>query len=137
MHLESLTPEPAALTPRSFLRPCLLLLLREQPAHGYDLLERLGPFGWTFSASDPGRLYRTLRRLEEEGLIHWYWEGSSDGPNRRVYDITRAGMEELQGSAKGSHRDAAPDPGLAEPLPGVRVSVRRPRAFAGAVGLPR
>jgi PadR family transcriptional regulator PadR len=100
MHLESLTPEPAALTPRSFLRPCLLLLLREAPAHGYDLLERLGPFGWTFSASDPGRLYRTLRRLEEEGLVNSYWEPSPGGPSRRVYDITTAGLEELQGSAK-------------------------------------
>jgi PadR family transcriptional regulator, regulatory protein PadR len=100
MQLESLTPEPAALTPRSFLRPCLLLLLREERAHGYDLLERLGPFGWTFSASDPGRLYRTLRRLEEEGLVHSYWEPSREGPSRRVYDITGAGMEELQGSAK-------------------------------------
>jgi PadR family transcriptional regulator len=99
MHPESITPEPAALTPRSFLRPCLLLLLREQPAHGYDLLERLGPFGWTFSATDPGRLYRALRRLEEEGLVHSYWEPSNEGPSRRVYDLTRAGMEKLQGSA--------------------------------------
>jgi PadR family transcriptional regulator, regulatory protein PadR len=99
MHVESLTPEPAALTPRSFLRPCLLLLLREASAHGYDLLERLGPFGWTFSASDPGRLYRTLRRLEAEGLLDSYWEPSGCGPSRRVYDITTAGLEELQGSA--------------------------------------
>jgi PadR family transcriptional regulator, regulatory protein PadR len=99
MHVESLTPAPAALTPRSFLRPCLLLLLREEPAHGYDLLERLGPFGWTFSASDPGRLYRALRRLEAEGLVDSYREPSGCGPSRRVYDITTAGLEELQGSA--------------------------------------
>ena len=84
--------------PRSFLRPCLLLLLREQPAHGYELLDRLAPLG--FARSDPGGLYRTLRALEEEGLVRSAWERSSGGPDRRIYQLTRAGMEELHSSAK-------------------------------------
>ena len=50
--------------PKNFLRPCLLLLLREQPAHGYELLERLRPLG--FGRDDPGGLYRALRSLEPE-----------------------------------------------------------------------
>lgn len=80
--------------PRNFLRPCVLLLLRESPAHGYDLLERLRAFG--FSGSDPGGLYRTLRALEEEGLVRSGWAASaSGGPDRRVYEIARAGMEHL------------------------------------------
>ena len=40
--------------PKNFLRPCLLLLLREQAAHGYQLLDRLRAFG--FEGSDPGGL---------------------------------------------------------------------------------
>ena len=79
--------------PRNFLRPCVLLLLREQPAHGYDLLERLRPLG--FTRDDPGRLYRALRTLEAEGLVRSAWEGSESGPDRRVYELTRGGMEEL------------------------------------------
>ena len=79
--------------PRNFLRPCILLLLREDPAHGYDLLERLRPFG--FAESDPGGLYRALRKLEDEGLVRSAWEQSSSGPDRRRYELTRAGMEEL------------------------------------------
>lgn len=90
--------EPAAL-PRNFLRPCLLLLLREQPAHGYDLLERLEAFG--FERSDPGGLYRALRQLEQEGLVQSAWEQSSSGPDRRTYELTRSGMEELHSSVKG------------------------------------
>ena len=35
----------AVLEPRNFLQPCLLLLLREQPDHGYDLAVRLGASG--------------------------------------------------------------------------------------------
>lgn len=85
--------------PKNFLRPCLLLLLREQPAHGYELLERLRPFG--FEGSDPGGLYRSLRKLEGEGLVRSAWEASSFGPSRRIYEITRLGMEELHDRAKG------------------------------------
>ena len=69
--------------PRNFLRPCILLLLREEPAHGYDLLERLRPLG--FTRDDPGRLYRALRALEEEKLVRSAWEPSGTGPDRRIY----------------------------------------------------
>jgi len=79
--------------PRSFLRPCLLLLLREQPAHGYELLERLRRLG--FDGPDPGGVYRALRALEDEGRVHSAWEASEAGPDRRIYEITRAGVEHL------------------------------------------
>jgi len=84
--------------PKNFMRPCLLLLLREQPAHGYDLLERLAPFG--FGRDDPGRLYRVLRALEAEGLVHSAWEPSDTGPHRRTYTLTRPGMEALHAAAQ-------------------------------------
>jgi poly-beta-hydroxybutyrate-responsive repressor len=84
--------------PRNFLRPCVLLLLREGPAHGYSLLERLTVFG--FSAGDPGRLYRALRTLEAEGLVRSGWESSAQGPDRRVYELTRTGVEALHAQAQ-------------------------------------
>jgi poly-beta-hydroxybutyrate-responsive repressor len=88
--------EPAL--PKNFLRPCLLLLLREQPAHGYELLERLRSLG--FAGDDPGGLYRSLRALEADRLVRSAWEPSSVGPDRRIYELTRAGMEELHRRAK-------------------------------------
>ncbi|HUR84949.1 MAG TPA: helix-turn-helix transcriptional regulator [Solirubrobacteraceae bacterium] len=84
--------------PKNFLRPCLLLLLREHPAHGYDLLERLRPLG--FGRDDPGRLYRALRALENDGLVRSDWEKSTTGPDRRTYELTRRGIETLHTSAK-------------------------------------
>lgn len=103
--------------PKNFLRTCLLLLLREQPAHGYELLERLQAFG--FDKSDPGGLYRTLRVLEEEGFVHSAWEASSEGPDRRIYEVTRSGAEEL-------HRRAQ---ALAETKEILRVFIGRYEEF--------
>ncbi len=94
MSTEPVTP----VLPKNFLRPCLLLLLREQPAHGYELLERLRPLG--FARDDPGGVYRALRALEADGLVHSAWEPSREGPDRRIYELTRAGMEELHRRAK-------------------------------------
>jgi len=88
----------AQVLPKNFLRPCLLLLLREHHAHGYDLLERLRPLG--FGRDDPGRLYRALRQLESDGLVRSVWEKSTSGPDRRIYELTRLGMETLHVSAK-------------------------------------
>ena len=83
---------------KNFLRPCLLLLLREQPAHGYELLERLTVFG--FGRDDPGGLYRTLRALERDGHVQSAWEPSLTGPDRRMYQLTRLGMEQLHANAQ-------------------------------------
>ena len=44
--------EPLAGLPRNFLRACLLLLIGEQPAHGYDLLEQIPRLG--IPHVDPG-----------------------------------------------------------------------------------
>jgi PadR family transcriptional regulator PadR len=83
--------------PKNFLRPCLLLLLHESPAHGYELRERLRPLG--FSRDDPGRLYRALRSLENAKLVRSVWQSSSGGPDRRTYELTRAGEERLREAA--------------------------------------
>lgn len=79
--------------PRRFLRPCLLLLLREHPDHGYELSERLRPFG--IVDGEPGSLYRTLRCLEREGEVRSEWEPSETGPARRTYRLTERGAAAL------------------------------------------
>lgn len=88
--------------PRNFLRPFLLLLLAEETAHGYDLLDRLTEFD--VPRSDPGGLYRTLRAMEREGLVRSWWETSSAGPARRTYTLTEEGMDWLHAWA-GSLRE--------------------------------
>lgn len=79
--------------PRNFLRPCLLLMIGEAPSYGYDLLERLRAMG--FKQVDPGLLYRTLRAMEQEGLLVSDWMDSEVGPPRRTYELSDEGLDWL------------------------------------------
>jgi poly-beta-hydroxybutyrate-responsive repressor len=78
-----------------FAEPALLLLLRERPAHGYDLLERL-PELTGEQRVEMGNLYRLLRALEEEGLVSSEWDSDSPGPAKRRYAITPTGAQLLE-----------------------------------------
>lgn len=89
---------PDDLRRRSFLRPAILVLLKEHGSHGYELVSRLGDMG--FDVVDFGGLYRVLRVMEEEGLIVSSWGEPERGPARRVYGLTEMGEQHL--------RDAAP-----------------------------
>lgn len=82
--------------PGNYLRAALLLLLREQPDHGYELHLRLGGLG---VETDSGVVYRALRQMERETLVVSAWEASDSGPARRSYELTFDGEEALDGVA--------------------------------------
>ena len=88
----------ASARPGGFLQPCLLLLLLEQPAHGYGLLERLGEFG--LAEADAGGMYRILNRLEDEGFVTSAWETGGSGPARKEYQVSPAGVKLLHSWAQ-------------------------------------
>jgi PadR family transcriptional regulator, regulatory protein PadR len=78
---------------RHFVEPCLLLLLRERPSHGYELAERLRALG--FVEGDAASVYRTLRAMERDGLAQSAWRSSAAGPARRTYQLTPDGCAAL------------------------------------------
>ena len=88
-----------------FAEPALLLLLRERPAHGYDLLERL-PELTGEQRVEMGNLYRLLRALEEEELVSSEWDASSPGPAKRRYAITQTGARLLDQWAEALRRSS-------------------------------
>ncbi|MEP6871315.1 MAG: helix-turn-helix transcriptional regulator [Anaerolineaceae bacterium] len=79
--------------PKNFSRPCLLLLLGESPAHGYELMELMHSFG--FEINDPAAIYKSLRQMEDDGYIHSTWDLPRRGPARRVYELTSDGRDVL------------------------------------------
>jgi PadR family transcriptional regulator PadR len=73
-----------------FVEPSLLLLLRERPLHGYELIERV-PELVGEGRVDVGNLYRLLRSLEAEGLVSSEWSAELPGPAKRTYELTAEG----------------------------------------------
>jgi len=74
-----------------FVEACLLLLLYRDQTHGYDLMEGLKEFGFAENPVDSSVVYRTLRAMEEAGLVTSTWDTTGTGPPRRVYRITAEG----------------------------------------------
>jgi PadR family transcriptional regulator, regulatory protein PadR len=78
-----------------FIVPCILFLLDEKPAHGYELMEKLNSLAFVEMPPDPSMVYRHLRHLEKEGKVKSKLEPGSGGPARKVYSMTADGKEYL------------------------------------------
>ena len=78
-----------------FLEVSLLVLLYDKVGYGYGLIEDLEYCGLSSEKLNLSTLYRTLRKMENEGLVSSLWEESGLGPKRRVYKITQAGKTDL------------------------------------------
>ena len=77
-----------------FGEPALLVLLASRPTHGYELLETLPELSGE-DRVDVGNLYRSLRALEDEGLVASEWSADLPGPTKRTYTLTKEGHEVL------------------------------------------
>jgi len=82
-----------------FIEPALLVLLSEQSAHGYELVDRVAELV-PGERPELGGLYRVLRALEEDGLVTSEWDAAAPGPAKRMYELTPAGRELLRAWAK-------------------------------------
>lgn len=67
---------------RTKARGWVLVLLHDQPSHGYELVARLSGLGCSIP---PSRIYRALRWLEKRQLVDQVWDMAGLGPARRVY----------------------------------------------------
>jgi poly-beta-hydroxybutyrate-responsive repressor len=79
--------------PRHFLYPALLLLLAEEPRHGYRLVDALLRLG--FGPFDRPSVYRALADLEADGLLRSWSASSTAGSTRQVYAVTDDGFDAL------------------------------------------
>jgi DNA-binding PadR family transcriptional regulator len=80
----------ATAAPRHFLYPALLLLLAEEPRHGYRLVDALLRLG--FGPFDRPSVYRALADLERDGLLRSWSAAPTAGSTRQVYAVTDAGV---------------------------------------------
>ena len=79
---------------RGVVGPCILALLSSGPRYGLQLVAELNEVGELLTSQ--GTVYPLLNRLREGGLVTSYWETSEVDRPRRYYEITVAGLAELQ-----------------------------------------
>ena len=79
------------------VREVLLALLARESSHGYQLRARLAlALGPLARALNDGQVYVTLGRLEKAGLLSSRRVGQTDRPDRKVYELTPAGRDQVQ-----------------------------------------
>src|SRR2546429_6403309 len=72
---------------------CLLAVVAEEPAYGYEMTKRLRSRG--LSIVGEGSIYPLLGRLEREGLVETHRAASNGGPPRKYYRASRKGRQVL------------------------------------------
>jgi DNA-binding PadR family transcriptional regulator len=78
------------------MRHALLALLCKEPAHGYELKHAVeAEFGELWPPVNIGQIYKTLGRLEADGLVRSASVAQASRPDKRVFELTAAGREEL------------------------------------------
>jgi PadR family transcriptional regulator len=78
---------------RGVLDLCLLAVMDEGPAYGYEMTKRLSARG--LSIVGEGSIYPLLGRLEREGLVETYRAASDGGPPRKYYRPSAEGLRAL------------------------------------------
>lgn len=78
---------------RGVLDLCLLAVIQDGPAYGYEMTKRLRARG--LSIVGEGSIYPLLGRLEREGLVETYRGASNGGPPRKYYRASSAGESAL------------------------------------------
>jgi DNA-binding PadR family transcriptional regulator len=86
--------------PRGDVRAAVLLLLAEEPMHGYQLMQTIADRSGGRWTPSPGAIYPTLNQLEDEGLVTVTAESG-----RRLATLTESGQQHV-----ADHSSSWPDP---------------------------
>jgi len=76
---------------KGILEGCVLLIMAENEVYGYELVQLLKEYG--FKQIVAGTVYPLLQKLEKQGYLSSTMKPSSDGPDRKYYEITLEGKE--------------------------------------------
>jgi DNA-binding PadR family transcriptional regulator len=103
-----------------------LLLLNDQPMHGYQIMQAMSDRTGGAWQPSPGAIYPTIAQLEDEGLATTREEGG-----RRLVTLTPEGREYLEersarlGDPFADFADAPNRPDLRDPMHQLHAAVRQ------------
>ena len=110
---------------RGDVRAAVLLLVSEQPMHGYQLMQAIADRTQGRWQPSPGAIYPTIAQLEDEGLV-----AITASAGRKLATLTEAGREYVAGNAGGwadpfaGHDATGPGADLRGPVEQLHAAVR-------------
>lgn len=111
---------------RGDVRTAILLLLADQPMHGYQIMQAMSDRTGGAWHPSPGAIYPTIAQLEDEGLVTTKEEGG-----RRLVTLTDEGRTYLEersarlGDPFADFAGAADRPDLRDPMHQLVAAVRQ------------
>lgn len=80
----------------SSLAPIVLMILRRQESYGYQIIQELREKSGNKLEVAEGTLYPVLKKMEAKDWIEGFWKKSEAGRERKYYQITTKGKQELE-----------------------------------------
>jgi DNA-binding PadR family transcriptional regulator len=111
---------------RGDVRTAILLLLADEPMHGYQVMQAMSDRTGGAWRPSPGAVYPTIAQLEDEGLVTTRDEGG-----RRLVTLTSDGQAYLEersarlGDPFADFADGPRGPDLREPLRELQAAARQ------------
>ena len=86
--------------PQGTLDLMILTILSREPMHGYGISQRLTVLSHDHFHVNPGSLFPSLYRLEQDGKLKAEWRPTENNRRAKYYWLTPAGRRQLE-----RHRD--------------------------------
>ena len=85
--------------PQGTLDLMILTILAREPQHGYGISQRLAVLSHDNFQVNPGSLFPSLYRLEQDGKLSAEWRPSDNNRKAKYYKLTRSGRKQLEREA--------------------------------------
>jgi transcriptional regulator len=82
--------------PQGTLDLMILTILAREPLHGYGISQKLTALSRDSFAVNPGSLFPSLYRLEQDGKLKGEWRLSENNRRAKYYRLTAAGKRQLE-----------------------------------------
>ena len=82
--------------PQGTLDLMILTILAREPLHGYGISQRLTVLSRDNFRVNPGSLFPSLYRLEQDGNLKAEWRASENNRNAKYYRLTASGRKQLE-----------------------------------------
>jgi transcriptional regulator len=82
--------------PQGTLDLMILTILSREPMHGYGISQRLTALSRDEFRVNPGSLFPSLYRLEQDGMLKAEWRDTERNRRAKYYRMTAAGKRQLE-----------------------------------------